>query len=360
MLQSAPAHNNPMETKRTVAKGKQQNGDAARDRWTERRDSVPGTRVLFLLLDGFEAFDLAGPAQVFYEAHEAGAPYRLSFVAHESEVESAQPLTIFRIEPLPNDVGPSDIVVVPGGTPIRLEALQRSSRLQPSIAWIRSAYDAGARIASVCVAAFFLGAAGLLDGRNVTTHWRRVDELRHAFPKANVQANRLYVFDGRVATSAGNAAGVDLALAIVERDAGPRLASVVAREMVLSVRRPGSQEQLSAFLAGRDHMIAEVHAVQDWLVGHPGEPYTLESLADVAGVSARTLTRYFRSATRLTVKEYANALRLEYARMLLRDGSLTIDDVASRCGLADGRHLRRIWREAYGSAPSESRGASVL
>lgn len=360
MLQSAPAHNDPMETKRIVARGKQQNGDAARDRWIERRDFVPGTRVLFLLLDGFEAFNLAGPAQVFYEAHEAGAPYRLSFVAHESEIESAQPLRVFRIEPLPNDVGPNDIVVVPGGTPIRLEALQRSRRLQPSIAWIRSAYDAGARIASVCVAAFFLGAAGLLDGRNVTTHWRRVDELRRAFPKANVQANRLYVFDGRVATSAGNAAGVDLALAIVERDAGPRLASVVAREMVLSVRRPGSQEQLSAFLAGRDHMVAEVHAVQDWLVGHPGEPYTLDSLADIAGVSARTLTRHFRGATRLTVKEYANALRLEYARMLLRDGSLTIDDVASRCGLADGRHLRRLWREAYGSAPSESRGASVL
>lgn len=349
-----------MDTKRIAANGKQQNNDAARDRWTARRDFIPAARVLFLLLDGFEAFDLAGPLQVFHEAHAAGAPYRLSFVAQQTEIEAAQSLSVFRIEPLPNDVGPNDIVIVPGGTAIRLDALQRNRRLRPAMAWIRSAHDAGARVASVCVAAFFLGAAGLLDGRNVTTHWRRVDDLRRAFPKANVQANRLYLFDGRIATSAGAAAGVDLALAIVERDVGPRLASAVAREMVLSVRRPGSQEQLSAFLAGRDHMFAEVHAVQDWLVEHPGEPYTLESLADIAGVSARTLTRHFRSATRLTVKEYANALRLEYARMLLRDGSLTIDDVASRCGLADGRHLRRLWREAYGSAPSDGRGAAHL
>ena len=312
-------------------------------------------RIVFLLLDGFEAFDLAGPLQVFYEAREAGSPYRISFVAQDSEIAAAQSLNIARLEPFPGDVGSNDIVIVPGGTAIRLAVLQRSHRLRPAIAWIREAYAAGARVASVCVGAFFLGAAGLLDGRNATTHWRRVDELQRAFPKANVQANRLFVFDGRIASSAGIASGVDLALALLERDAGPRLASAVAREMVLSARRPGTQEQLSAFLAGRDHVLGEVHAVQDWLVEHPGEPFTLETLASVAGVSARTLTRRFRSATGQTVKAYANALRLEYARTLLRDESLTIDDVAARCGLADGRHLRRLWREAYGSAPSQGR-----
>jgi transcriptional regulator GlxA family with amidase domain len=318
---------------------------------------VQATRVIFLLLDGFEVFDLGGPLQVFYEAQLAGAPYRVSFVGLDAELEAAQSLQIFRLEPLPGDIGPADTIIVPGGTAIRIAVLNRSRRLRPAIAWIRSAYEAGARVSSVCVGAFFLGAAGLLDGRNVTTHWRRVEELQRAFPKANVHANRLYVFDGRVATSAGIASGVDLALAMLERDAGPRLASSVAREMVLTARRPGTQEQLSAFLTGRDHVLAEVHAVQDWLVEHPGEAYTLESLALVAGVSARTLTRRFRSATGLTVKAYANALRLEYARTLLRDGTLTIDDVASRCGLADGRHLRRLWREAYGSSPSQSRAA---
>jgi transcriptional regulator GlxA family with amidase domain len=315
-------------------------------------------RIIFLLLDGFEVFDLAGPLQVFYEAQLAGVPYHVSFVALDAEIETAQTLQVFRVEQLPSEIGPTDTIVVPGGTAIRLAVMNRSRKLRPAIAWIRSAYESGARIASVCLGAFFLGTAGLLDGRNVTTHWRRIDELRRAFPKANVQDNRLYVFDGRVATSAGIAAGVDLALAILERDAGPRMAAYVAREMVLTARRAGTQEQLSAFLTGRDHVFAEVHAVQDWLVEHPGEAYTLESLGLVAGVSARTLTRRFRVATGRSVKEYANALRLEYARMLLRDGTLTIDDVASRCGLSDGRHLRRLWREAFGSSPSEGRAAA--
>jgi transcriptional regulator GlxA family with amidase domain len=322
--------------------------------------AMPPARIIFLLLDGFEAFDLAGPLQVFYEAQLAGAPYAVSFVALDAHVETAQLLQVARLDPLPDDVGPSDTIVIPGGTAIRIAVTNRSRKLRPAIAWIRHAYDAGARVASVCLGAFFLGAAGLLDGRNATTHWRRVEELRAGFPKATVHANRLYVIDGRVASSAGIASGVDLALAILERDAGPRLAASVAREMVLTARRAGNDEQLSAFLEGRDHVFAEVHAVQDWLAEHPGEPYTLESLALVAGVSARTLTRRFRSATGRTVKDHANALRLEYARMLLRDGTLTVDDVASRCGLADGRHLRRLWREAYGSSPSESRAAAPL
>jgi transcriptional regulator GlxA family with amidase domain len=313
------------------------------------------TRIVFLLLDGFEVFDLAAPLQVFFEAQAIGAAYSLSFVGQNTELSMAQALHVSRLDPLPNDIGPSDTIIVPGGTAIRLAVVNRNRDLRPAIEWIRCAYEAGARVTSVCVGAFFLGAAGLLNGRNVTTHWRRVDELQRTFPKANVHTNRLYVFDGRIATSAGSASGVDLALAILERDAGPRVASAVAREMVLAARRSGAQEQLSEFLAGRDHLLAEVHAVQDWLVEHPGDAYTLESLAVVAGVSARTLTRRFRDATGRTVKAYANALRLEYARMLLRDASLTIDDVASRCGLADGRHLRRLWREAYGSSPSQGR-----
>jgi transcriptional regulator GlxA family with amidase domain len=312
-------------------------------------------RIVMLLVDGFEIFDLAGPLQVFYEARNAGASYRFAFTASSPELKTDQALWVSRLEPLPDDMGPADTVIVPGGTDLREAVLARSRRLRPAIAWTRAAYEAGARVASICVGAFLLGAAGLLDGRNVTTHWRRVEELQRTFPKANVNENRLYVFDGRVATSAGIASGVDLALAMLERDYGPRMAASIAREMVLSVRRPGTQEQLSAFLTGRNHMFSEVHAVQDWLSEHPGESYTLESLARIAGVSSRTLTRQFRSATGQTVKAYATSLRLEYARTLLRDRTLTIDDVAARCGLADGRHLRRLWREAYGTAPSQSR-----
>ncbi len=313
-------------------------------------------RVIVLVPDRVELFDLAGPVQVFHEAIAAGAGYRLEYVSTQHDIASEQSLAISRLQPLTNDAGPNDTILIPGSAPMREAACSRRSRITDVIAWLRASYSNGARIASVCVGAFVLGAAGLLDERNVTTHWKFTETLRLAFPRARVAGNRLYVFDGRIATSAGIASGVDLALAIVERDAGARISAAVAREMVVGMRRGGAQDQLSAYFDRRDHVYPEVHAAQDWLVEHPGEAFTIESLAHVAGVSPRTLTRQFRLATGATVKSYATALRLEHARSLLRDRALTIDAVAERCGFADGRQLRRVWRTAYGETPSEARG----
>ncbi len=314
-------------------------------------------RVLVFVPDRVELFDLAGPVQVFHEAIAAGAKYQLEYVSTQPEIASEQSLAISRLRSLPHDAGPDDTILIPGSAGMREAACKRRSKLADVTEWLRLAYREGARIASVCVGAFVLGAAGLLDDRNATTHWKFVETLRETFPRARVAGNRLYVVDGRIATSAGIASGVDLALAMVERDAGARIAAIVAREMVVGVRRAGNQEQLNAYFELRDHVYPEVHAAQDWLVEHPGEPFTLEALADVAGVSPRTLTRQFRLATGTSVKAYATSLRLEQARSLLRDRTLTIDAVAERCGFADGRQLRRLWRDAYGLAPSQARGA---
>ncbi|HET9030904.1 MAG TPA: helix-turn-helix domain-containing protein [Candidatus Aquilonibacter sp.] len=316
-------------------------------------------RVIFVLTERVELFDAAGPAQVFHEANAAGADYALVFAAASAEVTSVPSLTLARLHPLPDDVGPSDTIVVPGSGILREDACARRARIRPLVAWLRRAYDAGARVCSVCVGAFALGAAGLLNGRHVTTHWKYIEALQQAFPNARVATNRLYIFDGRIATSAGIASGVDLALAIVERDAGARIAAIAAREMVVGVRRAGADEQLSPYFHAREHVFAEVHAAQDWLVEHLDEPYSLESLARIAGVSSRTLTRQFRAATGGTVKDYATSLRLALARELLRDRSLKVEEVAERCGLRDGRHLRRLWRERFGASPSHSRGAEA-
>lgn len=313
------------------------------------------TRVAILVVDRVEFFDLAGPIQVFHEAAAAGADYRVELVALDSTVRSEQAATLSDLHPLPADLGPGDIVVVPGSAQLRDASRMRRGRNADLARWVRDAYDAGATISSVCVGSFLLGAAGLLDGRTCTTHWRYVDALQRAYPRAKVVANRLYTLDDRVVTSAGIAAGVDLALAMVERRDGPRIAAMVAREMVVSIRRPGSHEQLSPYFERRDHLAHDIHAVQDWLVEDPGRAFSLDALAERAGVSTRTLTRQFKAATGTTVKEYATALRLEHARALLRDSSLTIDDVAARCGFSDGRHLRRLWRDTYGVPPSAAR-----
>jgi transcriptional regulator GlxA family with amidase domain len=207
------------------------------------------------------------------------------------------------------------------------------------------------------VGAFLLGAAGLLDGKNCTTHWKHVDHLARRYPKARVIADRLYVFDERIATSAGIASGIDLALAMIERRQNARIAAFVAREMVVTARRPGRHEQLSAFFGRRDHTIHEVHLVQDLLLEDLAATHTLEDLALHASVSVRTLTRQFRAATGTTINGYVTALRLGRARELLQTDELTIDAVAERCGFADGRQLRRLWKSTYGEPPSHYRAA---
>lgn len=222
-------------------------------------------RVFVVVPDQVELFDLAGPVQVFHEANAAGAGYQLAYVSMLTEVTSEQSLMLGRLVPLPPDIVAGDTVLVPGSRVLREDACARRPRIRPLLAWLRAAYDTGARVSSVCVGAFALGAAGLLDGRSVTTHWKYVDLLQQTFPKTRVASNRLYVFDGRIAASAGIASGVDLTLAMVERDAGARVAATAAREMVVGVRRAGSQEQLSPFFERRDHVFPDVHAAQDWM-----------------------------------------------------------------------------------------------
>jgi transcriptional regulator GlxA family with amidase domain len=182
-----------------------------------------------------------------------------------------------------------------------------------------------------------------------------VAELQGRFPAANVVANRLYVVDERIISSAGIASGIDMALALVERVHGPQFAAAVAREMVVYVRREGMSTQQSVYVQHRDHIEPTVHTVQDWLVNHAADAYDLNDLAVVAGISRRHLTRVFRRATGIGVKEYATKLRLERARLFLRDPRLSVDAVAERCGFADGRQLRRLWKSTFGTSPGASR-----
>jgi len=317
------------------------------------------TRVVFLVLEDVVLLDLAGPAQVFREAANAGAGYQLSFVSPEPHVACELALTLGGLEPLPAALGEGDLLIIPGGKWVRAFSSRRDAGRSSLARWVRAAHDAGATVVSVCVGAFLLGAASLLDGRACTTHWKRTDELARRFPRARVRPDQLFVFDGRIATSAGVAAGIDLALAIVEREHSARMAATVARDLVVSVRRPGSGVQLSPYFAGREHSAHHVHVAQDWLVEHPSDPYSLHTLAAEAGLSPRTLTRQFKAATGQTIKEYATTLRLEQARALLRDKTLTIDDVAERCGFSDGRQLRRLWSQTFGLPPSAERLSSA-
>ena len=169
--------------------------------------------------------------------------------------------------------------------------------------------------------------------------------------------NRLYVRDGRVITSAGIAAGVDMALSLIEEDHGELMVANVAREMVY-LRRSGHEEQASIYLSHRSHIHPSVHRVQDWLTAHPDRRPSLEALARVACMSPRNLNRAFREATGLTPKVFANKLKLQVAKDFFTDPSQTVATVAARCGFGDPRQLRRLWRRNFGVSVSEWRRAS--
>ena len=314
------------------------------------RASAPARRVIFALFPGCEVLDVAGPLQAFHEATSLGARYDARYCAATRTIRTAQGLELSGLAPLP-DVTAADRIVLPG---YPVSSVRPSAAL---LAWLREAAESGAQLCSVCTGAFALGEAGLLEGVRCTTHWRRVTALQRRFRRARVLGDRLFVEDGRIVTSAGIAAGIDMALALIEQDAGPLLAAAVAREMVVYMRREGAQRQESVYLDFQTHLSAGVHRLQQYLIANPLARDTLRELAEIAGMSERNLTRVFKRATGISVHGYRQRLRLERARALLRDPALTVDAVAASCGYADARQLRRLWAAHHGESPSAARAA---
>lgn len=304
--------------------------------------------VYVLLLPQVHALDFAGAVQAVYEACGFGALYRLRYVGTNPTVRSAQGFTISRVQSLPGPT-PDDWVIVPGTESSKLDEL-----IVP-VEWLRAAVDCGARVSTVCTGAFALARAGVLDNRTCTTHWKLVDRLRAEAPGAIVRDDRLFVEDGNVVTSAGVASGIDMALALIEHDWGPRVAAQTAREMVVYVRRSGDSSQHSVYLNYRSHLHPAVHRVQDWIIEHPDHRATIEELAALAGVSPRHLTRLFRNATGTTLNAFAQMVRLEVARGLIANAGLTVDELAAHCGFKDARQLRRLWRRHFGKTIREVR-----
>ena len=295
--------------------------------------------------------DFAGPLQAFFEANSFGGEYRIEHCSTSPRAETNQGLQLNDLAPLPA-IAEGDLAIVPGFTPGKLR-LPR-----PMIAWLKKSYDQGASISSVCTGAFALGEAGLLTDRRCTTHWKRAAELQKQYPRARVLADRLFVEDGRIISSAGIAAGIDMALALIERDLGPQAAAKVAREMVVYLRRDAHHPQQSVYLDYRTHLHPGVHAVQDWLTAHPGRKGNIAELAKIAHMSPRNLTRTFREMTGVSVQNYRTRLRLEHAHALISNPELTLEAVASQCGFADARQFRRVWRKAFRTAPSQARQLS--
>jgi transcriptional regulator GlxA family with amidase domain len=297
------------------------------------------SKVLFLLVPGLHLLDLAGPAQAFGTAAGLGCGYELAYVAEQEDVPAAQGIILRAATTWPA-LTPDDLIVVPGWR--ASPGIAGTGLLAGATLDVLAAHHAhGGTVVSVCAGADALGRAGLLDGRRCTTHHDVQDELARRYPDATVIRDVLYVVDDRVATSAGIASGIDLALHLIAVRDGPSVAARVAREMVVYARRNGDEQQTSAMLRHRNHLSDTAHRAQDHIEARFASPLPLAAIASECGVSERTLTRRFTAATGVTPLRYQQLLRLERAAHLIGHGA-TVEAAARTVGFQDGRMLRRL------------------
>ncbi len=219
---------------------------------------------------------------------------------------------------------------------------------------IRAAYDRGARICSICSGVFVLAAAGILDGRTVTTHWRYAQRLQQRYPTLRVEPNALYVDEGQVVTSAGSAAGLDMLVHLVRRDHGPKVANVVAQRLVIPPHRDGDQAQYVPRPVARDDE-GRLARLLDWVRVHLDAPHSVASLSKRASMSSRTLLRHFRNITGLAPGEWLLRERVALARDMLESGRVPIGEVADRAGFGSAESFRRHFRLQVGASPTAYR-----
>ncbi|CUJ30645.1 Uncharacterized HTH-type transcriptional regulator ypdC [Achromobacter xylosoxidans] len=312
--------------------------------------------VYFVLPRGIVLLDVAGPAEAFRVANKlCPDAFAQHFCGPSTEVESGIPgLHLARIQPLPQKLPPEALVIVSGvvGKHIRLDELEA----RVIIDWLAARHPVdGFTLMTVCAGALFAAAAGLTRQRECTTHHSCLAQLADMDPSARLHDNRIFVEDGNLVSSAGITAGIDLALHMVSRHCGPRVASEVARDMVVYQRRAGTDSALSPWLEHRNHMHPGVHRVQDAVVRNPAAPWSAQSLAEQAHTSSRHLTRLFREHAGCTPMDYLYQIRVALARDMLRETRLNLEMVAEKSGFGSAQHLRRVWRRFQPQTPSMAR-----
>ena len=310
---------------------------------------MAGRRIVIVGYDGIQALDLVGPLEVFDVAnrHRPGF-YDIEVVAPTGTIRSTSGLEVAS-RPLPRRVAIDTLIVVGG---LGADAAAADDVL---LRWLRSAVRRTRRVTSVCSGAFVLAAAGVLEGKEATTHWSRCDELAERFPAIAVQPDPIFVRDGNVWTSAGVTAGMDLALALVEDDLGADVARSVARWLVLFVQRPGGQSQFSTQLAAQQPRRDALREVVAWATDHIDADLSVAALARKAGMSERNFARAFRDELGTTPATYVENLRVEAARRLLETTDRSIDDVARACGFGTVETMHRTFKRTVRVTPGEYR-----
>jgi len=318
----------------------------------------PPKRIVLVSFDGGNSLDVTGPYEVFSTAnrwpqgsldHE-NPHYAVELVAPRAgRIRMHSGLGVDAGQTFRDVTRSVDTLMVCGGD-VR-EVMHDVELLD----WLRDMYPGVRRMASVCSGSFILAAAGLLKGRRATTHWNAVSAMKRYFPGTAVEEDALFVKDGKIYTSAGVTAGMDLALAMVEDDLGHDCALWVARALVLFLKRPGGQSQFSSHLAAQTVSPGILGGIPDWIVENLAGDLGVESLAHRAAMSPRNFARVFTRETGQTPAKFVERARVDGARRMLEETSKSLETVAVDCGFGSGERMRRTFLRHLGASPLEYR-----
>jgi transcriptional regulator GlxA family with amidase domain len=319
------------------------------------KSQKPVTRTIAIVaLPGVQLLDVSGPLDVFAEANvQAGRDsYRLRVIASApGDIRSSSGARLLPDGVIGHMHSEAIDTLLIAGSPNAAQ-MQLNDLI---VNWLRRVASTARRYGSVCGGAFFLGAAGLLDGKHVTTHWAVAEQLARAYPLIKLDADAIHVRDGRLRTAAGVTAGLDLALALVEEDLGRDIAKRVASQLVMFFKRPGGQLQFSRKGEAAPSGHSALQQVQRFIAAHPADDHGVDKLAARAGLSPRHFARLFRHEVGVTPAAWVETARVSTARRLLETGGNAPKQVAVQCGFANADTLRRAFVRHVGVTPAEYR-----
>ncbi len=301
-------------------------------------------KIIFVTPPGVHLLDINGPAHIFYEAKEYGANIDLHFVSpiDNDTIVSSAGLKFYDLNSYHDyTLTDEDFIIVPGISFSYLLDRDVLNGFKSFFEWLRLQNEIGVTICSVYTGTFLLAESGVLKNKNCTTHWKRIVTFKEKYPDINIKENRLFVIDGNILTSAGVSSGIDLALYILEKRFGTKLAVDVAKEAVIYFRRSESDPQLSIYLKYRNHLEERIHRAQEFIIDNIGKQFNQADIAEHVHMSARNLTRLFKKTTGITIHNYTQNLRIERALQLLAEKN-KIEMVASECGFKSANQLRQI------------------
>lgn len=310
--------------------------------------------VALLVFPGVQSLDVSGPLDVFAEANRfllPGDQYQTEVIGTQhGAIACSNGMALLPRRHYQDVGGHVDLLLVAGGPSLLTDDLG------PNVyRWLNDMVPRARRYGSICNGALVLAAAGLLDGKRVTTHWNDVDVLAERAPGANIEVDRLFIQDGSLYTSAGVTAGIDLSLHLLAQDHGQEVALNVAKRLVVFTQRAGGQSQFSPYLTPYAEPNSPVAQVQHYVLEHLAEPLSVGDLAAVAKMSVRNFSRVFARDAGVTPADFVSAARVDAARVMLENGNAPLKTVAWECGFGDPHNMRKVFQRRFGVSPQQYR-----